>query len=56
MATLLHTGEKQQTALEALEKINIRRRKMQEKAYKIAEKQIALSENIAIAADESFHE
>ncbi|PID34544.1 MAG: hypothetical protein CR971_02705, partial [candidate division SR1 bacterium] len=54
--TLLHQGDRQKQALEELEAINTKRRKMQEDMFKQAEKQIDIAQNILFAESEDFHE
>lgn len=56
LAVLLTTGEKQRTHLDFLESRNEERKKLQEEAYKVAEKQIDSTKKILIASDPSFHE
>lgn len=53
---LLHTWEDQIKYMQKIEDINTERKKLQEKAIKIATKLINIEEKIIIACDEEFHE
>jgi single-stranded DNA-specific DHH superfamily exonuclease len=52
----MYCGEKQKECLEKLDSINAERKKMQEDAFKIAEKNIDLDSKMLIAEHEDFHE
>lgn len=54
--TLLYSGEKQLQYLKSIDTINTERKKLQEKAYTIAEKQIDHNALVSIAISEEFHE
>ncbi|MFZ2151269.1 MAG: single-stranded-DNA-specific exonuclease RecJ [Candidatus Absconditicoccaceae bacterium] len=56
LRALLYTGEKQFEHLVKIDEVNNERKKLQEKAFKIADQIIDHSHNILIAADEEFHE
>ncbi len=56
LRALLYTWEKQYEHLVKVDEVNNERKKLQEKAFKIAEQIIDHSNNILIAADEGFHE
>ncbi len=53
---LLYTGEKQIEAIKKIDDINTNRKKLQEKALKIAEENVDLTQKIVIAESEDFHE
>jgi single-stranded-DNA-specific exonuclease len=54
--TLLYSGEKQLQYLQSIDMINTERKKLQEKAYTIAEQQIDREALVSIAMSEEFHE
>ncbi len=56
LKTLLYSGDKQIEYLEKLDSINAERKKMQEEAFKIAEKDLDHDQKILIAEHEDFHE
>ena len=56
LKTLMYCGEKQKECLEKLDAVNAERKKMQEDAFKIAEKNLDLDAKMLIAEHEDFHE
>jgi single-stranded DNA-specific DHH superfamily exonuclease len=53
---LLCENDDQLQYIEKIEEINNERRRMQDQAFKIAEKQLKLEENFLAVCDEEFHE
>lgn len=53
---LLKSGEEQFAHLEKLEGMNTERKKLQDNAYKLAEKQVDHDEHILVAISDEFHE
>lgn len=53
---LLSEGEKQLAYLENIEAINTERRRMQDQAFRLAEKKVNPDQNFLFVCDEAFHE
>lgn len=56
LKVLLSEGEKQIEYLERIEAINTERRKMQDQAFRLAEKKVNPDQNFLFVCDENFHE